>query len=154
MTIEIRKAIDADVTALKDISRRTIDTCHRFLGDEAVDWFIDGPSDEYVDEQFSHTDVMLHNGKVIGYSVCKDNLIDLMMIDCALHRQGYGSQLLKYCELALFEKYDEIVLESFEDNEQASCFYRKNAWLEEKRFLDSGGTGFRKILFKKKKACR
>lgn len=153
MTMEIRKAVVEDLEVLMDISRRTIDACHRFLGDEAVDRFINGPSNEYVDENLTQTEVIINDGQVVGYCVCKDNLIDLMMIDHNLHRRGYGTTLLEHCEQVLFKTHDELILESFEDNEQASSFYRKNSWFEAKRFLDSDGTGFRKILFRKMKSA-
>jgi len=149
---EIRPANPEDNKTLKTISRRVIDKNYRpFLGDEGVDWFINGPSDDYVEEHLDRTDVIVLDGVVIGYSVCKDNLIDLMMIDHDQHCRGYGAILLKHCEQKLFKQYGEISLESFEGNVKANNFYCKNQWTEVKRYLDEGNTGYRKILFKKER---
>src|SRR5690242_13530061 len=108
MEIEIRKSRSEDIEALKTISRR---------------WFA---ADEYIDSNWNGMDVMAVDNVVIGYADCKGNLIDGMMIDFNLHRKGYGTKLLQHCERKLFEHYDELVLECFEESSQAKSFYRKN----------------------------
>ncbi len=149
MTKEIRKATVTDVDALKEIARRTIDANYRsFLSDEGVDWFIENGSDQYVEENIDDCWVILNDSQIIGFSVCKENLIDLMMIDNDYHRQGYGTIILKHCEQHLFSTFSEIKLESFEGNEKANNFYLKNGWLEvEKRFDEMAGIN--KIIFNK-----
>jgi len=67
--------------------------------------------------------VILTSHKIVGYSVTKDNLIELMMIDYDFHRRGLGAQLLQYIEGRLFRTHDELVLESFEGNQDANSFY-------------------------------
>src|SRR5262245_37242840 len=123
MPVEIRMIEPDDVEALKVISRR---------------WF---DADEYIDTNWRGMDVILQDGIVIGYADCKGNMIDGMMIDFGLHRQGYGTKLLRHCEQKLFEHHDEIILECFEESLQANNFYRKNGWKEVHRFLDEGNTG-------------
>ncbi len=132
MNAKVRKAVIQDTNILKAIATKTIDANYRsFLGNEGVDWFIgSGASDQYVDENIDDTWVILSNSQIIGFSVCKANLIDLMMIDHDHHRKGYGTVLLTYCEERLFKTFDEIKLESFEGNEKANNFYRKNTWSE------------------------
>lgn len=46
----VRPAVEADLDNLQALARHTVDTCYRgFLGDDAVDWFIDsGASDTHV----------------------------------------------------------------------------------------------------------
>jgi ribosomal protein S18 acetylase RimI-like enzyme len=131
MPVEIRTITSDDVEALKVISRR---------------WF---DADSYIDANWRGMDVIVLDGVVIGYADCRENMIDGMMIDFDLHRQGFGSALLSHCERKLFERYEEIILECFEESLQANNFYRKNGWKEERRFLDESNTGMRKILYRK-----
>jgi GNAT superfamily N-acetyltransferase len=92
------------------------------------------------------------DGKIAGYSVCKDNLIDIMMIDHGLHRRGLGSLLLEHCEQTLFRTFDGLTLESFEGNLKANNFYRKHGWVEESRYFDES-SGVNKIVFVKAFRC-
>ena len=151
METEIRKAVVQDTDTLKTITRKTIDANYRlFLENEGVDWFIgSGASDKYVDENIDDSWVILSNSQIIGFSVCKANLIDLMMIDHDYHRHGHGTTLLKHCEKHLFKTFNEIKLESFEGNEKANNFYRKNGWSEIARELDEL-SGVNKLTFIKK----
>src|ERR1700741_223791 len=107
MTISIRKATAPDAETLIALSRRTIGACYRpFLGDAAVDGFIDsGLSDAYVTDNIGHCTVMLLNEQIIGYSVCRDSLVDLMMIEVPHQRGGFGTLLLKHVEETLFESF-------------------------------------------------
>lgn len=140
----------ADIDRLIALSRQTISACYRvFLGDQIVEEFIDsGSADEYIRENIQHCSVIVSDGNIVGYSVVKDNLIDLMMIDHRFHRRGFGRQLLRHVEERLSGTFDELVLESFEGNEQANSFYRKNDWDEAKRFFDES-SGVNKVVFRK-----
>ena len=131
MAVEIRKSEAKDVNRLKAISRR---------------WF---PADEYIDENWAGMDVLLRDNKVIGYADCKGNLLDGMLIDFDLHRQGHGTLLLKGCERNLFEQNEEIILKCFECSSQANSFYRKNGWKEKRRFFDDGNTSPWKVVYAK-----
>ena len=85
---------------------------------------------------------------MVGYAVCRDNLVDLMMIDHTAHRQGLGTALLEHVEAMLFQRYVELRLESFEDNENANALYRTNGWLEVGRRFDEA-SGVHKIVFRR-----
>jgi hypothetical protein len=63
--IQIRKAQAADLPAMQEIARRTIDKCYRsFLGDEAVDWYINsGESDKELEKHLDDCDVLLSNDR-------------------------------------------------------------------------------------------
>jgi len=150
MTTETRQERTSDIKTLIALSRRTISASYRvFLGDQAVDAFIhSGADDEYVRENIGCRSVILADAKIVGYSVTKDNLIDLMMIDHEFHRCGLGTRLLQYVEERLFRIYDELVLESFEGNQRANSFYRKNGWIETRTFFDKS-SGVNKVVFKK-----
>jgi ribosomal protein S18 acetylase RimI-like enzyme len=88
------------------------------------------------------------DGAIAGFSVCRDNLIDLMMIDSSLQRNGLGTKLLAHVAESLFRKHSDLTLESFEGNDQANSFYRKHGWLEVRRYLDEE-SGVKKIVFEK-----
>jgi ribosomal protein S18 acetylase RimI-like enzyme len=150
MNTEIRPAMRADIDSLITLSRQTISACYRvFLSDQVVEEFIDsGSADEYIRENIQNCLVIVSEGNIVGYSVIKENLIDLMMIDHRFHHCGFGTQLLRHLEEKLSGTFDELVLESFEGNEQAHSFYRKNEWSEEKRFFDEI-SGVNKIVFRK-----
>ena len=150
MNTRIRKAKIEDLGFLQEISRRTIKNSYpSFLGEEAVYSYINsGLPNLYMQENINDCSVLLLNENIVGFSVCKNNLIDLMMIDCNFHRKGLGTILLQYMEQELFKGYDELELESFENNNQANEFYKHNDWVESIRIQDSG---INKIVLRKKR---
>jgi putative acetyltransferase len=90
----------------------------------------------------------MRDGKIIGCAVCRDNVIDLMMVDHAVHRQGLGTALLQHVEQMLLQSSPELRLESFEANEKANAFYRKNGWHEVSRYFDED-SDVNKVIFQK-----
>lgn len=150
MEIEIRCCCEGDVAVLQDISRRTIRADYvSFLGETAVEGFVgSGAADDYVAGCVDGCWVIVVDGQVAGYCVCKGDLIDLMMIGHEYHRRGLGSRLLEHCEGMLFESYDEIRLESFEGNVKANGFYEKNGWVGGRVYFDDEA-GVNKIEFGK-----
>jgi ribosomal protein S18 acetylase RimI-like enzyme len=147
----IRPALELDLEALIALSHRTISASYRpFLGDGAVEAFLgSGAADQYVAENIGRCSVLVRDGGIVGFAVCRDNVIDLMMIDHSVHRQGLGTQLLRHIEQMLLRSSDELRLESFEANESANAFYRKNGWSEVSRYFDTGA-GVYKVVFQKK----
>jgi GNAT superfamily N-acetyltransferase len=150
MKSEIRKSTVEESDQIKVIARQTIDANYRsFLGDEGVDWFIgSGASDQYISDNIDDCWVLLCGDQIMGFCVCKSNLIDLMMVHNNFHRLGYGTMLLKYCEEYLFRNFEEITLESFEGNDKANNFYRKNGWIEKERKFDEASS-INKLIFTK-----
>lgn len=151
MKARIRSAIAADLEKLQAIARHTIDAGYRaFIDDEEVDWFLSGPSDEYLCRNIEHATVMTVDDDLVGLAVCKANVIDLLIIDHGSHRRGFGTALLAHCESDLFQRYDEITLESFEGNGNANRFYRKNGWTR-KGAVSDAMSGRRKWILRKKR---
>lgn len=144
----VRKARRADVNTLIDLSRRTISACYRsFLGDAAVDGFLRGGSaDRVVQDNLDRCFVIERAGQVVGLAICRDNLIDLLMIDHRHHRQGLGTKLLRRIEASCPPGGAPMRLESFEANEPANAFYRRSGWVEVNRFLDPE-SGFNKLVY-------
>ena len=152
MKTNLRKAAVSDLEPLCTIARRTIAASYApFLGSAVVTGFIEsGASDRYVRDNLDDCSVIAVGGDVAGFCVCRDDRIDLMMIDHPLHRKGLGSQLLKHCEGALFKTNQTLRLESFEGNDLANAFYRKNGWHKAGIAFDDA-SGSRKIVFEKRR---
>jgi ribosomal protein S18 acetylase RimI-like enzyme len=148
--VSIGRALETDIGALISLSRRTISASYRpLLGDAAVDGFIgSGAADAYVTDHIPQCTVIKHDEHIVGYCVCHDNVIDLMMIDVAHQRHGLGTLLLNHAEKTLFGSFPEIRLESFEGNDAANAFYRKNGWQESETYFDPE-SGVNKIAFRK-----
>jgi GNAT superfamily N-acetyltransferase len=148
MMIQIHKGSPADVGVLIALSRRTMRASSRpFLGDAAVEAFVGrGAVDQYVADHLEQSTVIVADGALLGYAVCNDNVIDLMMIHQPLHRRGFGTRLLQHCEASLFRHYRELTLESFADNDQANNFSLKNGWEQVARYVDRQ-SGVDKLIF-------
>lgn len=130
MDLQFRRAGAEDLDALQSLARRTIDTSYRsFVDADTVDWFLSGPSDRYLAENVDNATVVTVNGSITGFVVCKENLIDFVVVDQGAHGRGIGTALLAHCESNLFRVYETITLESFEGNGRANGFYRKNGWV-------------------------
>ena len=149
--ILIRAARAEDLPVMQTIARRTIDRRYRrFLGDEGVDAYINsGESDRELARNLDRCDVLLVDCAVVAFSVYIDDLIHLMMVDADRHRQGIGSRLLAHTEAVLAERgVVRARLETFDGNQQAIRFYRKNGWSETGRAPDAEH-GFTRVYFEK-----
>ena len=150
-SIKIRKAEAADLPNMQEIARRTIDSCYRsFLGDEGVDWFLNsGESDREIERGLANCDVLLCGEVIVGFCICIDDLVHLMMVDVERHRKGLGTRLLGHCESQLAARgHKTIRLETFEGNAQAINFYRKNGWTLTRKAVDEEH-GFVRVFFTK-----
>jgi len=153
MDVQFRAATEDDLDMMQAIARHTIDVNYRaFIDDDTVDWFISGPSDDYLSKHVDDATLVTVDGIIVGFAVCKDNAIDLIVIDDASHRRGFGSALLSHCESSLFERYDAIELESFEGNSKANGLYRKHGWMRTGIAQDAM-SGDRKWRLEKKRKC-
>lgn len=136
MPAKIRPASPADLDDLKALSRRTVVAAYRAFLPSVEGFVASGASDRYVVEHLDRTTVLEVDGRVIGCSVVKVSLIDLMLIDPGHQRQGLGTALLRNMEEGLFGMHRELTLESFAQNEPANRFYRKNGWVEVRTYPD------------------
>jgi len=149
MDVRFRKAVGHDLAALQALARETIDESYRqFIADEGVDWYLSGPLDEYLRRNLGHSIVAMVGDRFVGLAVCKDGLIDFLVIDHCLQRRGLGTALLGHCESVLFERHDLIRLESFEANAKANRFYMKNGWTR-LRAVSDAMSGGRKWIFER-----
>lgn len=149
--MNFRSASEADLGRVQEIARDTIDVSYRsFIDDDRVDWLVSGPSDEYLRECNDDITLVTEDESIVGFAVCKQDLIDLIVVDHASHGRGYGSALLAHCELEMFERYKVIRLESFEGNARANRFYRKYGW-ERVRIRADSMSGSNKWVFEKRR---
>ncbi len=148
---KIRKAEASDVTYLVDFMRNTIRAHYRpFLGREGVEAYIDRvASDSYLLDQLDYTQVLLLSEAIVGFAIYQGDLIEMIMVADGFHRQGLGSHLLGFCERKLFKKHPAIHLGSFEGNQKAAGFFKKNGWQETEKQRDES-TGVNMIYFVKK----
>lgn len=149
--LKIRKAQADDLPKMQDIARRTIDRSYRsFLGDEGVDWFINsGESDRELQKHIENCEVLLKENTIIAFNIYFEDLIHLMMVDVSFHRTGIGSGLLAHSESQLFVRGNSTIrLETFEGNNQAINFYKKNGWSLTKKQEDKE-YGFVRAFFEK-----
>jgi len=149
--IPVRAARAEDLPVMQSIARRTIDRRYRrFLGDETVDEYINsGESDRELARHLGRCDVFLVNDAVVAFSVYVDDLIHLMMVDPDRHGKGIGSRLLAHTEAVLAERgVVRARLETFDGNDQAIRFYKKNGWSETGRAPDAEH-GFTRVFFEK-----
>jgi len=149
----IRMAQESDAEVLLDLSNRTVLASYSsFLGKDAVEGYIQsGAIERFIKGSLGRCWVIVGDGGLLGYSVTREHMIDLMMIDCLHHRKGLGSQLLEHTEQWLFEQFDELILESFAANEQANAFYRAKEWMRRDEVRDDV-SGAMKIVFGKDKS--
>lgn len=148
--LQLRDAAKGDVPALIDLSQRTIRACYSpFLGAEAVEgWIESGEAANYVRLNAGRARVVTVADAVQGFCVCREDLLDLMMVDVRSHRCGFGSLLLADAEARLLSFYTSIRLECFADNAVATAFYCARGWGEGHRF-PVPDLGVEKLEFRK-----
>ncbi len=145
-----KHADTSDLTYIQEIAYRTVDRSYRyFLSDMVVDDYLNrGLLKNYLRNNSKYIWILTVDEKILGFSICIDNVIDFMMIDVDFHHQGLGTQLLQYCESMLFENNKVIALESYEQNTKACDFYKANDWLLTEKYRDSK-QGAIKLIFRK-----
>ncbi len=129
-TTFFRRAEISDAPDIKTIAKRVIRANYTsFLGADAVAAFIEsGMADKEIDDGLARCTIMTADGQIIGYAITDGALLHLIMIDVPFQSSGHGSRLLAYIENTLWDAYDRIYLQTFEENNQALGFYLKHGW--------------------------
>lgn len=149
--LTIRRVEADELSLVQTIAREVIITCYpAFLGPKPVAAFIEsGQSDQVFIEYKSDLFVLRDENQLIGFSICFEDFIHLMMVRPDAQRGGYGSQLLGWCEEAIKDRgFGTARLETFASNAQAVRFYIKNGWSDVKRDNEISGV-FARIWFEK-----
>lgn len=127
----IRPAEQADLTTVQALARETIDKCYRsFLGDEGVDWFINGGgSDKEIVEHLANIIVLEVDSVIVGYCAAEEGFIHILMISPQWQGASLGAYLLAQVEkMQQAAGYEHLRLETFKGNQQALSFYHKQGW--------------------------
>ena len=146
-----RKAHENEISSIQAIAREVILARYpAFLGEEAVTAFIgSGQSDREFVEHRDNLYVLAEGDRLIGFTICFDAFVHLMMIKLDVQGNGFGSHLLEWCEGVIGGKGHKIArLETFLSNAQAVNFYLKNGWSEVERDSEDAGA-FARICFQK-----
>ncbi len=148
----IRKANNNDETEILKIARDVTDKfARKYLGDEAVDWYINsGSCDNDMKNDIDNMILITENDKIIGMMIWHNELMHMLMIDIPYHGKGVAKY---FCDKIVPEKlaqFNEVKLECFDKNERGNAFYIKDGWVEYDRIPDEM-TGGNRILYKKTK---
>ena len=112
----IKNAAMTDFEAIRDITRRTINEIYpRYYPKGAVDFFLKHHSDESIRRDISQGLVYLltdSEGIPEGTVTVKGNEILRLFVLPEAQGKGLGRQLLDFAEAAVFERYDEAVIDS------------------------------------------
>jgi len=148
--VRFRSANMDDAKPLIALSEYIVDTCYRsFLGDELVDNFIQRKAlHKYTSLHLGYFQLLMLGDEVVGFTVCKENQIDLMMIDPRVQGFGLGTQLLEFSEKRLFRSSPVLGLRSFAGNQSANAFFRRQGW-EDMVARTDRVSQVREILFRK-----
>jgi|TARA_Y100001960_G_C14348532_1_gene668353 ribosomal protein S18 acetylase RimI-like enzyme len=149
----IRKANVADLKALQEIAKRTIRRSYNaFNKSKSMDSYISkGMTDKEIAKNLKYCDLMEISGKIIGFAISIGSYVNLLMIDYSFHKLGYGKQLLNYIESKLKKLRPTAHLETYEGNDYALNFYKKNNWKIIKSENDNN-TGLKRIHLEKRLA--
>ena len=150
MDARFKQAKKTDLEVIITIAKKTIDQSYRyFLGDETVENYLSSRRlEKYLTKNIDKTWVSLLSDKIVGFSICIENVIDFVLIDADYQRQGLGTQLLQHCETMLFENHSVIALESYEKNTKATDFYLVNDWTKTEKYRDPKSNAI-KFIFRK-----
>ncbi len=128
--MQIRKAFPQDMTEIKRLARDVIRHNYTpYLGIDATSFFIEsGMSDKEIEEGIGSCILLEKGNKTIAFSITKENLLHLIMVDVPFQNSGYGEALLSYIEAEMFSRYERICLQTFKENIAAARFYAKHGW--------------------------
>ncbi len=144
-----RKANLDDKGEILRIARDVTDKFSRqYLGNEAVDWYINsGSCDNDMVNDIPNMDLLLKDDKIIGMMIWHNELMHFLMIDLPYHGTGAAQYFCNQIIPNKLEKYSQLKLECFDANERGNAFYIKNGWTEYDRITDEMTGGYR-ILYK------
>ncbi len=127
MSYTIRKALEADKSAVLALGRRIVDVYERtHLGDEMADGYIgSGACDSDLSKIYDNATVILEGEAVAGFLFAHDNEIQGLSVDVPYWGKGIAQKLIAYATQNLFKEYEEIQLECFVTSPRANRFYQK-----------------------------
>ncbi len=149
MSYSIRKAELNDKEEILRIARDVTDKFSRkYLGDEAVDWYINsGSCDNDMINDIPNMNLLIKDDTIIGMMIWHEELMHFLMIDIPFHGTGAAQCFCEQIIPKKLEQYGLVKLECFDANERGNAFYIKSGWTEYDRIKDEM-TGGNRILYK------
>lgn len=125
----IRKAAQIDAEEVKRLASEVV-LCNYtpFLGTQTTTYVDSGASDNEIDSNIEDMYVGVYDDEIVGIVVLHDDLLHMLMVKYWYQGHGLGGVVLAFAEDKLFESYDVISLETFEDNAPTIAFYLKHGW--------------------------
>ncbi len=149
MSYAIRKASDADKSAVLALGRKIVDVYERtHLGDETSDEYLNsGSCDKDLSAIYDNAYIILEGNVVIGFLYAYKNEIQGLSVDVPYWGKGIAQKLIAYATQNLFKGYDEIWLECFTGSPRANKFYQKMGF---NNYGATDGKGGSRFLYKRK----
>jgi GNAT superfamily N-acetyltransferase len=138
-SVRIRRALDSDIDAVVAICVSSMKaTLGAFLTSEQMrPWIEGGETERYVHAMLSGMLVAEDDGRLVGVTALRDDLVDLIWVAREHRGRGIGRALLNAAEEALIERgIERARLECFEPNTPAINFYERMGWSREAAYLD------------------
>lgn len=128
--LRIRKAQETEADEIKRLaSEVVIHNYSPFLGVQTTKTYVDnGASDGEIDNNIHDMYVGLYDNEIVSIAVLHDDLLHMLMVKYRYQKRGFGGTMLSFAEKKMFEYYDVISLETFEDNAPTIAFYEKHGW--------------------------
>ena len=105
----IRQALPEDEKEVLKIARKVTDKFTRtYLGDKAVDWYINsGCCDNDIKNDISNMLLLIEDEKIIGMMIWHGDLMHLLMIDSLYHGTGAANSFYKKTGWIEYDKIPE-----------------------------------------------
>ncbi|WOT04833.1 GNAT family N-acetyltransferase [Shewanella youngdeokensis] len=152
----VRAATLADLPAIQALAKETIRHNYRaFLGDDGVEWFINGGGlHKEVNEYFDDIVVLEIDNEIQGYCAAEEGFIHALMIRVERQQTGLGRYLLNHVEqMQCAEGYEHLRLETYQGNEPALKLFSKQGWFVAEDQHDAS-FGLKKVSLRKLLAPR
>lgn len=150
--MRIRPAEDRDIDTVVALCVSSMEATYGgFLTSEQIrPWTEGGETEKYVHAMLPTMLVAEDNERLVGVTVLKDDLVDLIWVALEHRGRGIGRALLSAAEEALTARgVKRARLECFEPNRPAIGFFERMGWSREAVYLDKT-VGITKVLLIKK----
>lgn len=129
--LKFRKAVDEDVPNLIRLLKETImEVYGQILPIDVLKPWIEGDRlGEDVNKLWPYMVVAEKAGEIVAAAARIEDMVALIWVHPAHHREGIGSVLLDIIETEVMKSgYEMAKLECFSDNDRAMGFYRAKGW--------------------------
>ena len=137
VSIEENDRDDILVACLTDIWHRSVKATHLFLSDEDINNLI-----PFVNQGLKEIDILIVlyvNSQPVGFMGIQTNKIEMLFLDTAFMKKGYGKRLIKHA----IDEYNVEFVDVNEQNPNAVKFYKKMGFYQfDRAEFDEQGNKF------------